>query len=885
MSKPWHFMKPEEALAELNVDPETGLSSEEAARRLSQYGPNEIMVKKKHPVFLLLRQFSNFLIIILLVATVISAALGEIVDAAAIITIVIIMGVMGFIQEYKAEKAVEALKSMAVPYCTVLRNGVLTEIPASQLVPGDILIVKEGDKVPADARIIESVDLLVDESPLTGESTPVEKDSDTVLPPETPVSDRRNMVFRGTYVVGGKGKAVVVSTGSSTEIGRIAKAIAEAKEEKTLLEQELDSFGRKIGLIILGIAAIVFVTSLIEGYLGVIDAFMISVALAVAAIPEGLPAIATALLAIGAYRMAKKKALVRRLGAVETLGAVDVICSDKTGTITKGEMTVKIVKMLGKHCTVEGAGYEPVGKVMCNPGESGDDSFLYEIIAAHTSVDVALTRDSSSWRVKGSPTEGAALVLSYKALGEDGVRKAVEKYPLVKTYPFDRFRKRKTTVHQVGGRYLVVSTGAPELLLEVSTKVWGSGEEELTSSVKEALSAEIEKLASQGFRTFGVAYRWMDDFSEDYDVSQVETGLVFYAVLGIIDPPREEVVEALKTASKAGIKTIMVTGDHKLTAIAVARMIGLEASEETVLEGRQLDKMSDEELAKIVDKINVYARVTPEHKARIVKALKAKGYKVAMTGDGVNDAPALKLADVGVAMGIRGTDVAKEASQLILLDDNYSTIVEAVKEGRIIFDNLKKPINYLLTANMGEVGTVFGAELLYLPPPLRPIHLLWVNVVTDALPAVALGLEPAEPGIMEKSPREYRGGLITRKKILYYVVFGALISGFTILSFTMNLQSLLMAQTAAFTTIVLSEFGRALASRSENKPVWRIRFNRWLIPALATSLLLHLATIYTPLSQVFYTTPLPLTMWIYGLAASLLIWLIDEVRKAVGVKI
>ncbi|MEM0378629.1 MAG: cation-transporting P-type ATPase, partial [Thermosphaera sp.] len=881
----WHSMSPEEVLKALNTDVEKGLTSEEAERRLKEYGPNEIMVKKKHPIHLFIRQFTNFLIIILLIATVISAVLGELVDALAIVIIVVLMGVMGFVQEYKAEKAVEALKSMAVPYCTVVRNATAVEIPTSQLVPGDILLVKEGDKIPADARILESIDLLVDESPLTGESTPVEKDSDLILHPQTPVSDRKNMLFMGTYVVGGKGKAVVVATGTSTEIGKIAEAIAEAKEEKTLLEQELDAFGKKIGVIILAIAAIVFFTSLIEGYLGVVDAFMVSVALAVAAIPEGLPAIATAILAIGAYRMAKKKAVVRRLGAVETLGAVDVVCSDKTGTITKGEMTVKIVKLPGRECRVEGVGYQPTGRIACNPSALEDDAFLYEIIAAHTSVDVELRLDNGSWRIKGSPTEGAALVLSYKALGEEGVRRAVSKYPLVKTYPFDRFRKRKTTVHRMGDKYLVVSSGAPEMLLEISTRIKASGDEELSPERREALAKEIEDLASQGYRTFGIAYKWVEEFSENLDAAEVENSLVFYAVLGIIDPPREEVVEALKTASKAGIKTIMVTGDHKLTAMAVARMIGINASEETVLEGKVLDDMSDEELVKIVDKINVYARVTPEHKARIVKALKSKGYKVAMTGDGVNDAPALKLADVGVAMGIRGTDVAKEASQLILLDDNYSTIVEAVREGRVIFDNLKKPINYLLAANMGEVGTVFGAELLYLPPPLRPIHLLWINVVTDALPAVALGVEPPEPGVMEKPPAAYRGGLITKRKILYYVFFGALISAFTIAAFLMNQHSLIMAQTAAFTVIVLSEFGRSLASRSENKPVWRISFNKWLIPALAVSLILHLATIYTPLNKVFYTAPLPLSIWLYGVGASLLIWLVDEARKAIGVKI
>lgn len=886
MSTPWHSLTVEEVLQKVGSRL-SGLTSSEVEERLRKFGRNELVAKKKSPLEMFVKQFANFLIGILLVATVISLILGEVIDATAILIIVLIMAIMGFVQEYRAERTLEALKKLAAPTCKVLRDGEEKVIDAAEVVPGDILILSEGDRIAADARVVESVDLETDEAPLTGESTPVAKLANITLPPDTMVGDRKNMVFMGTYVVRGKGKAVVVTTGMNTEFGRITKMVVEAEEEKTPLEVELDEFGKRIGTIILGICAIVFIMTLFLEHADVLDALMLAVALGVAAVPEGLPAIATAILAVGARRMAAKNALVKKLAAVEGLGACNVICSDKTGTITKAEMTVKVIKMLNTTYEVTGSGFEPKGEIKLVEGVSNeaDIHFLLELLAIHTSPDVKLVQEGGQWKIRGSPTEGAALVLAYKGLGEEGVKSAIEKYRLVKTFPFDRFRKRKTTIHEYGGKYLAVSSGAPEILLDISSSVRISGSEKGVSiDVKKRIIDYITELASNGYRTFGVAYRFIDHIPESSE--DVERDLTFLTVLGIIDPPREGVKEAIESCRRAGIKVVMVTGDHKLTAIAVAKMIGLDVTEENVLEGKQLDAMSDEEFTKIVDRINVYARVTPEHKARIVKALKSKGYRVAMTGDGVNDAPALKMADIGVAMGIKGTEVAKEASQLVLLDDNFVTIVEAIKEGRVIFENLKKPINYLLTCNFGEVASVFGAELIGLPPVLRPIHLLWINVTTDALPAIALGLEPPEPGLLERPPRSAKEKFITNRKLVYYIVMGALLGGMVIALFNATLpHGLAFAQTVAFTALVLSEFGRSIVSRSENLNIWKLPSNKWLIPALLVSLALQLVVLYTPVNIAFGAVPLPLETYMYMIIVPLVIIVVDEVRKLLKIRI
>ena len=882
MSEAWHALTADEVLKRLMTRRE-GLTDEEVRERLERYGPNELPTKKKSPLMMLLRQFTNFLIVILLAATAVSALLGEVIDAAVIAIIVVIMGVAGFAQEFKAEKALEAIKALASPRARVIRGGKVVEVEAREVVPGDILVLREGDRIAADARVIEAWNLEVDESPLTGESVPVSKDPDAVLDPDTPVAERKNMVFMGTHVVKGKGLAVVVATGASTELGKIAASLTEIKEERTLLERELDTLGKKIGVVILGISGIVFATSTLEG-IPIIDSFLLAVSLAVAAVPEGLPAVATTVLAIGARRMAQRNVLVRSLSAIETLGACNVIASDKTGTITKGEMTVRRVWVGGSEYEVTGVGYEPRGEVRLIRGEGAPVERLAEYIIRHIAQDVQLVSEGGQWRVLGSPTEGAALVLAAKVLGLDAVRPDES---IVKTIPFDRFRKRKTTVHRLdNGRYLVISSGAPEYVLALSNRVLvRESEVPLSESVRKEIMKYIESLASSGYRTYALAYKVMDSLPENDEA--IEEGLVFMAVMGIIDPPREGVREAVEEVRKAGIKVIMITGDHRLTAAAIAKEIGLEVGEGSVLEGKELDRMSDDELYEVVDKVVVYARVTPEHKRRIVRALKRRGYVVAMTGDGVNDAPALKEADIGIAMGIRGTDVAKEAAQLIIQDDNFVTIVEAVRQGRIIYENLKKPINYLIPANIGEVATIFLSQAMLMPPALKPVQLLWINVTTDSLPALGLSVEPPEPDIMERPPRGREEKLLTNRKLGYMTLLGTLIGVVNIAIFRYLLPlGLTLARTAVFTAMAFSEFGRALAARSERISFLKLPWNHWLGAGLAASVALQLMAVYLPpLQAAFSTVALPAWVLVLALASALPVLVVDEVRKALRIEV
>ena len=890
----WHTLPISEVFKRLKTSPK-GLSEEEVRKRLQIYGYNVFKEKKKRAIIIFINQFKSILILILIIAAIISFFLGSKLDALSIIAIVILMGLMGFIQEFRAERALEKLKAMTTPQCTVIRNGKEKTISITELVPGDIVLLNEGDKVPADIRLFETENLEIDESSLTGESIPVEKNANIILSKDTPVAERKNMAFMGTYVTKGKGKGVVVATGMQTEIGKIAKFLLEAKEEKTPLEIELDKFGKRIGIILIIICLIVFFSLTFIAKERIIEALLLSIALAVAAVPEGLPAITTVILTLGAWRMVKRNALVRRLAAIETLGSCNVICVDKTGTITKGEMTVRQIFTGNRLYKVTGIGYEPRGEIIeldeikkLKPNKALE--FLLKCCIIHNVEEVSLIKEDNQWKIKGPPTPGAALVLGYKAFNENEINKLINKYPVVRTLPFDRFRKRRSTIHKVGNRFLVIVSGAPEVLLNQCTKILldDGSEKPLTKDERNRIIQMINNFASRGFRTYAFAYRYFDNMNlEKVTPETAERELTFLGLLGIIDPPREGVKDAIKVCKRAGIKIIMITGDHKLTAMSIAKEIGLEVSEDKVLEGRDLDSMEDKELEKIVDKVTVYARVTPEHKARIVKLLKKKGYIVAMTGDGVNDAPALKLADIGVAMGIRGTEVAKEAADLILLDDNFVTIVEAVKEGRVIFENLKKPINYLLTCNFGEILTIFGSAMIGLPEILKPIHLLWINITTDALPAIALGLEPAEPGLMERPPRRKDEGIITNRKIIYYIVMGTILAILTILFFSLALSvNLTFAQTVAFTMLALSEFGRALSSRSEINPIWKLPNNKWLWPALLVSTFLQLMVIYIPpLTAIFHTTPIPPYIVPLIILATLIIFVIDEVRKLLKIRI
>lgn len=840
----WHALSIEEVLTKLGTS-RRGLSGEEAQRRLREYGPNELAEKRVSPIVMFLRQFQNFLVYILIAATALSLYLGETLDAALIFSILLLMAFAGFLQEFKAERAVEKLREMAAPRAKVVRDGREQSVDARELVPGDIILLEEGDRVSADVRLIEAEDLEVDESPLTGESMPVEKDPSAVLRPEAQVYERANMAFMGTYVVKGKGTGVVVATGMSTELGRIAASLERVRAERTLFEQELDRFGKWIGGILLALSAAVFALAVARGA-ELVKALLLAAALSVAAVPEGLPAIATAILAVGALRMAARNAIVRRLAAIETLGTCNVICTDKTGTVTRGEMRVRRVFIDMRDVSTED-GLRLDGDLL-SPGLSR----LLWMCDIYN--DATVEEAGGRLIIKGQPTEVAVKELALRA----GLREAGG-YPRLRTIHFDRVRKRKSTLHRLpDGRVFVASFGAPELLLERCSTVEVDGRvEAFTPELRRQALKAVEAYASAGYRTLGAAYRIGSDELLEAEVDEVERDMTFLAVLAISDPPREGVRGAVETARRAGIRTIMVTGDHELTAMAIAREVGVESSR--VVNGVNLDEMSDEELERVVEAVSVFARVTPQHKLRLVNALKRRGYVVAMTGDGVNDAPALKAADVGIAMGIRGTDVSKEVSDLILADDNYVTIVEAVRQGRIIYENIKKPIDYLLSCNLGEVFAIIAAEALGLPTPLTPAQILWINLVTDSLPAFALGLEPGEPDIMEKPPRGKGERLISLKRVAAYALIGAVTAGLTVAMLNLYLtQGVRVARTAAFLTFTLGEILRALAFRSERRPFFKVgASNKLLNLSLLAGAALSVAPVYTPLiASAFEVVPL-----------------------------
>ncbi|MCX6777057.1 MAG: HAD-IC family P-type ATPase, partial [Candidatus Micrarchaeota archaeon] len=751
----WHCMGVREVISELKTS-ETGLSSEEAGKRLGSYGPNELKeMKKESALEKFLGQFKNTLIIILIISAIIAAFLGEIVDAFAIIVIVILNAFMGFVQDYRTEKALEALRKLAAPQVRVMRDGNEVRIPARELVPGDILLIESGDKLAADARVIHAIDIRVDESSLTGESVPVEKES-APLRKDAQLSERGNMLFMGTAVAYGRGTAVVTETGMSTQMGKIAEIIQETEEEMTPLQKRLEKFGGQLGIGILIICGIVFASEILESpelmgfissmklveFLGsqrLIELFLISVSLAVAAIPEGLPAIITITLALGVQRMVRRNSITRKLHAVETLGSTGVICSDKTGTLTKSEMTVRKLYVGDSYVEVTGEGYEPKGDFIredcrLHAEKEEDLSLLLRIgsLCNNSHLD-----NKGGWGVSGDPTEGALVVAAEKAgIAQDELKR---RFPRIEEIPFDSERKRMTTIHKTPGGTEAYMKGACEIVLELCSHALEGGRvEKLTARKRSEILKRNSEMADGALRVLACAYRKLA--SKDYSPGKVERDMIFVGLMGMMDPPREEVFDAVKRCERAGIRVVMITGDHKITAVAVARELGMIKKDSKVLTGEELDKLGEKGLEKVVEQVAVYARVSPQHKIMIVKALKAKGHIVAMTGDGVNDAPALKMADIGVAMGITGTDVSKEASDMILVDDNFASIVAAVEEGRGIFDNIKKFIRYLLSCNAAEVLTIFSAPLLNLPIPLTPPQILMMNLVTDGLPALALGV-------------------------------------------------------------------------------------------------------------------------------------------------
>ena len=883
----WHALNITEVLEKLKSGVK-GLSAEEAAKRLLEYGPNELRKEKgRTKIEIFIGQFKNILVIILILASILSIAIGETLDAVIITAIVVASAGLGFIQEYRAERAIEALKKLTTPTATVIRDGKEVTIPTKEIVPGDILVLNAGDKVPADARVIEAHNLKVDEASLTGESVAVTKITDP-LPEEIPVSDRLNMVFAGTAVIYGRGKAVVVATGMNTELGKIAATVQEEKKEETPLERRMAEIGRLLTILCFTVAALVAAIGFFVWHKSLLEMTMWAVSLAVAAVPEALPAVVTGALAVGMYRMAKRNAIIRRLPAVETLGSTSIICSDKTGTMTKGEMTVRKIYIIDKTIDVTGSGYEPVGNFKVDgKAIDVDDELKLLLLASALCSDARLVKEEEKWTIRGDPTEGALIVAAAKAgIGE----KELEVYPRINEIPFSSERKRMTTVHETPNERIVAyMKGAPEVVLGLCDKIVVNGEvRKLTREYEEKILNVNDTLAMQGLRNLAIAYREVDPKELENTLEEnFEKGFTFLGIVGMMDPPRPEVKDAIDRCKQAGIKTVMITGDHKLTAVAVAKELGMFRDEDYVLTGVDLDRIDEEEFEKIVENVKVYARVSPEHKLKIVKALKKKGYIVAMTGDGVNDAPALKAADIGIAMGITGTEVAKEASDMVLADDNFATIVAAVEQGREIYENIKKYLVYLLRCNIAEIMMPLFASLSSLPLPFTAIQYLWINLVTDGLPALALGIDPADPDLMKRPPRDPREGVFTKRDTLLFLILTPLLmTALLLASFYVSLniigEELIEARTQIFTSMILMELLLALSCRSLRYPVWKVGIfkNKYLILAILSSIVMQLLILYVPYLHAAFDVTFPFLIdWAVAVVLSLSLFIAVEIMK------
>jgi Ca2+-transporting ATPase len=888
----WHSMEAAQVLKDLNTDPHHGLTEEEIKRRFEQYGYNEL--KKEEgisPFTLFINQFKNILIIILLIGTILSALVGELFDAVLILVIVVFCAVLGFIQEFKAERALEALKKMLSPTITVLRGGREEEIPSIELVPGDILLLEAGDKIPTDARLIENHSLRCDEAPLTGESVPVGKDI-RPLPADVSISDRKNMVFTGTTVTYGRGKAVVTSTGMNTEFGKIAEEVMAVKTEKTPLEKRTDEIGKWLGIISFGICFLVAGVSVVREILqgGKIDlAFivtmvMFAVSLAVAAVPEALAAIVTGALAIGMHQMAQRNALVRKMPAVETLGCTTVICSDKTGTLTKGEMTVRKIFTGGKLIEVTGVGYKPEGEFRGSTIRAVNHPSLRLLLQGGLLCsDAVLEEKEGKWMIKGDPTEGALVVAAVKA-GLRGTEMRLEN-PRVEEIPFSSERKRMTTVHRMAdGKKTAFMKGAPEVVLgKCSHILVDGGIKELGEKEKIEILKVNEEMAQAALRVLGFTYRECNErieCTEEY----IEHHMVFVGLAGMMDPPREEAIEAISVCKQVGIKPIMITGDHRLTAVAIAREMGIYKEGDKVLAGEELEWMADREYEKVVDKVTVYARVSPMDKLKIVKAWKARGEVVAMTGDGVNDAPALKHADIGVAMGITGTEVSKEASDMVLSDDNFATIVKAIERGRWIYDNIKKYLTYLLRCNITEVVVIGGVVLISGPEylPLLPAAILYINLVTDGLPALALGVAPPDPDIMQRPPRDPKESVFSWDVKVFILLALFIEIPFFFFLFYHELSDMALARTEQLFLFIIIELIIALNFRSMRHSVFKLPPHMWLIISIISQLILTAVLIQIPsIRNAFGVLKPPSYTLLIILGFGVVVFISMEIVKAV----
>jgi Ca2+-transporting ATPase len=917
-----HRSRVDEVIAALESDARQGLTDEDARRRLERVGRNELAAEAPIPAWRrVLAQFQDVLVILLLIATAISAGLWVVerdaplpYEAIAILAVVLLNAAMGYVQETRAEAAVAALRAMSAADATIIRAGEHRSIDATEIVPGDIIVVEEGDTIPADARLIESVALQTAEAALTGESLPVSKQT-APLADDVPLGDRSNMIFSGTAVTYGHGTAIVTATGERTEMGRIAGLMKETPHETTPLQRELDRTGKILGLVVVAIAVVMIATIIIvedvRGVAALFDVLILGVALAVAAVPEGLPAVVTAVLSIGVQRMARRKAIVRHLAAVETLGSATVIASDKTGTLTKNEMTVRVVVTASGRVTFDGSGYSPEGEVHADGGGPLEGALRVEIERALAVADRAnnasVDQHDGRWSVQGDPTEGALIVAARKCgLSSTDLDKRL---PRVGEVPFSSERKLMSTIHRdTGQRHagIVFTKGAPDVLLgRCAFEVLGDGRRALTDERREEILRVNESLAGDAMRTLGVAVRWLEEDTLAEQAARpderVEHGLVFAGLIGMIDPPRVEAKEAVARARAAGIRPLMITGDHPRTAAVIARELGI-ADEERVITGAELENLSAEEGPQTVAAVSVYARVNPEHKLRIVDALQRAGAVVAMTGDGVNDAPALKKADIGVAMGITGTDVSKEAADMVLADDNFATIVAAVEEGRAIFANIRKFLRYLLSSNIGEVMTMFFGVLLSrqlglqaggdgLVLPLLATQILWINLVTDGFPALALGVDPADEGIMTQQPRPVDEGVLTPRMWRGIVFVGVVMAAGTLFVLDASLPGGLVdgsgdlrhAQTMAFTTLMLFQMFNVVNARSdEHSALVHLFTNAWLWAAVAGSVLLQVLVVHSSfLQRAFGTTDLSAGDWLVCVAVATSVLWLREIEKLI----
>ena len=910
-------------IAALGTDVQRGLSAGEAQSRLQRHGRNELVAEKPVTAWRrFLAQFEDVLVILLLVATAISAALWAYerdaawpYEAIAILAVVLLNATMGYVQESRAEAAVAALRAMSAAAATVVRDGERQSTPAAALVPGDLIIIEEGDTIPADGRLAESVALQTSEAALTGESLPVSKDTKAIAG-DVPLGDRHNMIFSGTAVTYGHGTAIVTATGMRTEMGRIAGLLQQTPDDDTPLQRELDRTGKRLGIVVVVIAIIMMATIIVvenvRGVSAIFDVLILGVALAVAAVPEGLPAVVTAVLAIGVQRMARRHAIIRHLAAVETLGSASVIASDKTGTLTQNEMTVRVVVTASGRATFDGSGYAPGGNVHTDDGGPVDGMLRVELERALAVADRAnnatVHERDNRWLVEGDPTEGALLVAARKCgLSSEALDKRL---PRVGEVPFSSERKLMSTLHRDAeqqGRGVVFTKGAPDVLLNrCSFEVFGDGRRPLTSDRRQEILQVNDALAGQALRTIGVAALWLPaDVVDEYAAAldeRVEHDLVFAGLIGMIDPPRPEARDAVARAKGAGIRPLMITGDHPRTASVIAQELGI-SDDGRAITGAEFEKLTETERVRTVAEVSVYARVNPEHKLRIVEALRRTGTVVAMTGDGVNDAPALKKADIGIAMGITGTDVSKQAADMVLADDNFATIVAAVEEGRAIFANIRKFLRYLLSSNIGEVLTMFFGVLLekriglhvaegVVDLPLLATQILWINLVTDGLPALALGVDPADEGLMRQPPRPSSEGVLTPRMWRGILFVGVIMAAGTLFVLDASLPGgfvegpgdLRFAQTMAFTTLMLFQMFNVLNARSDERSAFAHLFtNPWLWMAVGVSLLLQVAVVYIPLLQrAFGTVSLSAADWLLCAAvASSVLWL-REISKLAG---